>query len=34
MSTQTRILRILLQKQISRDLRVFGVNFEPKFVSV
>ena len=28
------ILRILSRKQISRDLRDFGVNFEPKFVSV
>ena len=31
MSTQTSFLRILSRKQISCDLRVFGVNFELEF---
>ena len=31
MGTQTKFLRILSQKQISRNLRIFGVNFELEF---
>ena len=34
MSTQTKILRILSRKQICRNLRIFGVNFELEFFCV